>query len=172
MNTKRNLQFLLDKAIEIAENEFKNDVDKAGNPYIIHLNCVMHRTNILMLELGLDEMYSSEDQIKLKIIGVLHDLLEDKDNWTEDMLRAEGFPDDVIAGIVSVTRRKGESYSAFCSRAMENKFGRIVKFADLEDNLNITRLKKVEVTDIDRLNKYLKQWRKFATYLSSLTQGH
>ena len=63
-----------ERAIEIAVSAHKGAVDKGGNPYILHPLTVM-----LSLE-------TAEE----KIVGVLHDVIEDTP-WTFEALRNEGF---------------------------------------------------------------------------------
>ena len=49
----------------------------------------------------------------------------------------------------------------------QNPLATTVKISDLEDNMNIFRLKEITEEDRLRLNKYLKAWRK----LVELTEG-
>ena len=65
---------MLNKAIDIATKAHSGQVDKAGQPYITHPLRVM-------------SMGATDDE---KIVGVLHDVVEDSD-WTFDRLAAEGF---------------------------------------------------------------------------------
>lgn len=88
-----------------------------------------------------------------RIVGVLHDVVEDSD-WTLDGLRAEGFSEAVLAGVDAVTRRGGESYMDFVERAGRDPNGRIVKRADLLDNMDMARLPTVTDKDRERLKKY------------------
>jgi hypothetical protein len=43
---------------------------------------------------------SSPDE---RVVAVLHDVCEDCPGWTLDRLRAEGFPDQIITALDSVT---------------------------------------------------------------------
>ena len=65
----------LARAIEIAASAHRNQVDKGGSPYILHPIRVMMSLN-------------SEDE---KIVGILHDVVEDSDEWNFDRLKEEGF---------------------------------------------------------------------------------
>ena len=58
-----NFEILLNRAIELAKKAHKNQKDKAGKPYIGHCLRVM------------DSLNTPED----KIVGVLHDVIEDTD---------------------------------------------------------------------------------------------
>lgn len=67
-----------------------------------------------------------------------------------------GVPDEIINGVLSVTKREGETYNDFVRRAAENVLGREVKIADLEDNMDIRRLREITENDVARLRKYLR----------------
>lgn len=130
----------LNCAIAIAAEAHASQVDKAGQPYILHSLRVM-------LRLG------SEEE---RIVGVLHDVVEDCPGWTLDRLRQEGFPEPVLVAIESVTKRNGESYEAFVQRAGADPIGRAVKLADLADNMDRTRLAEVTPKDEARLARYAR----------------
>ena len=129
---------MLERAIQIAVKAHSGQKDKGGSPYILH---------------PLRLMMSLTDESE-KIVAVLHDVVEDSD-WTFDALRGEGFSDEIIAALKSVTKAsEEESYDSFIRRAMENEIGRKVKIADLRDNLDVTRIGDLSERDIERINKY------------------
>ena len=129
----------LERAIEIAVSAHKSQVDKGGSPYILHPIRVMMSLN-------------SEDE---KIVGVLHDVVEDSDEWDFERLIKEGFSEQVINALKSVTKSSGnENYKEFIKRARHNKIGRSVKIADIKDNLDIHRLGALQISDLERINKY------------------
>ena len=78
---------MLERAIEIAVEAHKGQVDKGGSPYILHPFRVM-----MSVDLELE-----------KIVAVLHDVVEDS-NWTFEALLAEGFSIEVIEALKSVTK--------------------------------------------------------------------
>ena len=61
--------------------------------------------------------------------------------------------------VLSVTKREGETYDDFVRRAAKNPLGKEVKLADLEDNMDIRRLKEINDEDVNRLQKYLQAWQ-------------
>ena len=131
----------LQRAIEIAATAHgaDNQVDKGGQPYILHPLRVM---------MSLD----TEDEM---IVGVLHDVVEDCQGWDFARLRQEGFSEQVMEAIASVTKTsEDEDYGAFVARAKSNPIGRKVKVADIEDNLDVTRIGNLTEKDMTRLNKY------------------
>lgn len=130
---------MLEKAIRIATNVHKGQLDKGGNPYILHpLRLMLSRNN--------------ETE---RICAVLHDVIEDTD-ITLDYLRDEGFSEEVLSGLVALTRRNDESYDEFISRIINNKVACHVKLDDLFDNMDLTRIEKLSQKDYDRIEKYHK----------------
>ena len=139
-----NTMSTLPRAIEIATEAHKGQFDKAGNEYIGHPLRVM-------------EMGRTEEE---KIVGVLHDLVEDTD-WTFEMLEAEGFAPEIIAALKCITKlSENENYDAFIERVRKNPLATAVKINDLTDNMDIRRLPYLSDKDVKRLKKYLKAYKK------------
>ena len=145
----------LEKAIKIAVEAHTGQVDKGGNPYILHPLRVM---------LSMD----SEEE---RIVGVLHDVVEDCEGWSWERLKEQGCSDKIIEALKSVSKtleeekqfkemddpdEKMEHYLQFIQRAKTNKIGRNVKAADIRDNLDISRIDDITERDINRLNRYKK----------------
>ncbi len=132
----------IERAIAIAAEAHAGQRDKAGQPYVLHCLRVMLRVE-------------TEEE---RIAAVLHDLLEDTDWRREDLLR-EGFPSLVVDAIVALTRQDGESYEAFVRRAGSNPIARRVKLADLEDNMDLSRIPSPSAKDHARIKKYQEAYR-------------
>jgi (p)ppGpp synthase/HD superfamily hydrolase len=133
----------LDRAIRIAVKAHKGQTDKYGNPYILHPMRVMG-------------MGRTDDE---KIVGILHDVVEDTD-WTFEDLRKEGFSERVIAALDCVTKRSDdEDYDEFVARTRTNALAIRVKLNDLTDNMDIRRMGEVKEKDVKRLNKYLRAYK-------------
>lgn len=137
------MENMLLKAIKIAEKYHHDQVDKAGMPYIGHLMRVM-------------EMGKTEYE---KIVGVLHDILEDTEITVDDLHEA-GFDSLVTTAIECLTKKKSEKYDDYIDRIKENKLAVRVKLNDLTDNMDIKRLSEITEKDIIRLQKYLKTYHK------------
>jgi (p)ppGpp synthase/HD superfamily hydrolase len=134
----------LQRAIEIATEAHKGQHDKSGKDYIGHPLRVM-------------EMGKTEDE---KIVGVLHDVVEDSE-WTFEMLEAEGFSEEVMAALRCVTKiSEKESYDDFIERVKKNPLAVSVKINDLTDNMDIRRLPYLSDKDVKRLKKYLKAYKR------------
>lgn len=144
----------LEKAISIATQVHEGQLDKGGNPYILH------PLRVMMALRTTEEM----------IVGVLHDVVEDCEGkgfgW--ELLEGEGFSEEVLEGLRSVTKTPEEdalikslsgkdrinAYLQFVVRAKSNPIGRRVKRADIHDNLNVTRVGALDEKDLQRLNQY------------------
>jgi guanosine-3',5'-bis(diphosphate) 3'-pyrophosphohydrolase len=132
----------LERAIELAVQYHKGQLDKMGQPYILHPLRVMGRCQ----------------GVQAQMVAVMHDLLEDTPVTPEKLL-AEGFTQEVVDGLLGVTRREGETYREFVLRARENPLSRQVKLADLEDNLDLRRLTvPLTLKDHERLERYREAW--------------
>ena len=138
---------LYDLALKIAIKAHEGQKDKSGREYIMHPIRVAERCK----------------SPKAKIVALLHDTIEDTE-VTPASLKEQGFPDEIIDGILSVTKQEGETYEEFVRRAAKNPIGKEVKQADLEDNMDIRRLKEITDEDADRLRKYLSAWQYITNY--------
>lgn len=130
---------MLEKAIEIAVEAHRGQIDKAGKIYILHPMRVMLR--------GADETEM--------ITGILHDVIEDTP-VTLDMLQLEGFSQEILSALDCLTKRKGEPYGAFIDRVLTNPLATQVKLYDMEDNLNRDRIPYPTSKDEARFQKYEK----------------
>lgn len=134
----------LERAIEIATEAHKGQYDKAENDYIGH--------PLRVMDMGKTE--------KEKIVGVLHDVVEDTE-WTFAQLAAEGFSQEVIDALQCVTKlSENENYDDFIERVKKNPLATAVKINDLSDNMDIRRLPYLSDKDVKRLKKYLKAYKK------------
>lgn len=127
----------LEAAIALAVTVHSGQVDKGGEPYILHPLRVM-----LACKTG--------DQ---RIAAVLHDSVED--GGLELSLIRHRFGPDVATAVDHLSRRDGETYPEFIDRCGANGIARAVKLADLADNMDMARLgREPTIEDIRRQWKY------------------
>lgn len=131
------MQELLEKAISLALQAHKGQKDKGGAPYILH---------------SLSVMYAVKGE-EAKIVAVLHDVLEDSP-LTLAELRQEGFSTEVLNALDLVTKKPGQAYEEYIRLISENQLARLVKLADLEDNIKEARLSHIGEDDRNRIAKY------------------
>lgn len=127
----------LERALVIAAQAHQGALDKGGAPYILHPLRLMH------------QMTTTNE----RIVAILHDVVEDSP-WSLDALRAEGFSEDVVSAVDGLTRREGETYDDFITRGSANPLARRVKLADIEDNMDLRRLREIGEKDLERLQRY------------------
>lgn len=128
----------LGKAIRIAEQAHHGQYDWYGKPYICHPIYVM------------EHIHGEE----LKIIAVLHDVVEDTD-WTLEMLKEEGLGEKSAHTLDCLTRRDGEDYEDYIKRVLSDKWACKIKLCDLEHNMDITRNdRSIKESHLKRIAKY------------------
>jgi len=133
----------LARAIQLAATVHLNQVDKSGNPYILHPLHLMHK---LLFDL------------QLATIAVLHDIIEDSiEPISIESLKAEGFSDRVLFAIDVLTHKNQDEYLTVYIKNICTNYDAIrVKRKDLEHNSDITRLKGISAKDLKRIEKYHK----------------
>jgi hypothetical protein len=141
----------IEDAIELAVRAHRGQVDKYHLPYIVHIFGVAAKCRT----------------IEEKIVAFLHDTVEDG-HATLQQLRRLGFSERVIAAVECLSRRKGESYEAFVDRIAPNPLARVVKLADLEDNMDVRRSDRaMKDKDAERMEKYRRAWQRLAALVVS-----
>jgi guanosine-3',5'-bis(diphosphate) 3'-pyrophosphohydrolase len=127
----------IEHAIQIAATAHAGQVDKAGEPYILHPIRVMLRVE------GVHE----------RMAAVLHDVVEDTD-ITLSALAREGFPAPVVEAVAALTKHPGESRMAAAVRASGHPIALVVKLADNAENLNFGRIPNPTEKDFVRMEEY------------------
>lgn len=130
-------QYLLSQAILIATTKHAGQIDKGGNPYILHP---------IRVALSL----STYEEM---IVGVLHDVIEDTDCTYEDLTKL-GFSSEITTALECLTKRPGETKIEAAHRAASNRLACAVKIADVTDNMDLSRIPYPSDSDYERVNKY------------------
>ena len=134
----------LEDAIILATRLHKGQVDKRKEPYILHPLAVM-----------LDGKTDKE-----RIVGVLHDVLEDT-KVTVVKLRTLGYSKEILDALKILTKRPDEkdNYLSFIRRIKEsrNELAHVVKIRDIENNIKPSRFPENPTEkDFARKDKYEK----------------
>lgn len=134
------------KAMIIAFNAHKDQVDKAGVPYIYH-------------PIHLAEQM--EDEISC-ICALLHDVVEDTDITFEDLEKE--FSNEVIDVLKLLTHEDGMEYMDYVKKIKTNKIATKVKLVDLKHNYDKSRInRELTEAEIEKGNIYKEAYE----YLSS-----
>jgi hypothetical protein len=102
-----------------------------------------------------------------QIVGILHDVVEDTP-VTLDMLRKEGFSEEILDALSCVTKNEGEDYGDFINRVITNPLATRIKLYDLEDNMNRDRIPYPTEHDEARFAKYEKYHKVVAAKVKEL----
>lgn len=107
--------------MKLAMKAHEGQTDLDGLPEVLH-----------PITVGL--IYGKTDDEK--IVGLLHDVIEDT-SYTLDDLREQGFSEDVIAALYLLTHTKDMTYDEYLKRIKEsdNQLAIAVKINDLTHNL-------------------------------------
>ena len=132
----------LEQSIEIALNAHAGLTDKAGAPYILH---------------SLRVMFKMQNELEM-ITAVLHDAVEDSLLTIKD-LESYNLPHESIAALSDLTKTDEMNYEQYIDNLKKNPLALKVKIADLEDNMNISRLNKITSEDEKRFKKYHKVYK-------------
>ena len=127
----------LENAITLAVQKHAGQLDKGDQSYILHPLRVM-----LQLQ--------QPDQ---QIVAVLHDILEDTHTTTQD-LQNLGFQTHIIQAIQALTKLPQETRVQAAMRTAQNPLACAVKIADVQDNMNLTRIPNPTARDLARLEEY------------------
>lgn len=109
----------IDIALRIATTAHAGQLDRDGNPVILH-----------PLTVGL--MGKTDEE---KITGFLHDVVEDS-AYTFDYLIKEGIPMEIVNALRLLTHKKGTDYYDYVQSIIEsgNPIALHVKYNDLQHN--------------------------------------
>jgi (p)ppGpp synthase/HD superfamily hydrolase len=134
---------LLEKAIVLAIRAHAGQLDKTGEPYILHPLRLM-----LLME--------TEEEM---ITAVLHDVIEDAE-VTFDDLRSFHLPETIISALELLTHdTAGTSYVDYIAAIKMNPLASRIKLADLAHNMDVRRLPlPLSARDWGRLEKYRRAW--------------
>ena len=144
---------LTQKSLLLINALFKDINDRGGCPYVGHL-------------IRVGDKFVDENK---RIVGYLHDVVEDTDVDGDELVRL-GFLKEIVDSVLVVTKKDGEMYSDFIDRIIESKdvVAIEVKRSDLEDNMDMKRLKTHNQDDYDRLEKYKIAYEKINKFLENI----
>ena len=123
-------------AIEIAADAHRGQRDKAGRPYIEHPLAVMG-------------MLAANDTTG-RVVAVLHDVIEDSEVTSSDLL-ARGIGAEAVAAVEVLTHARGEPDAVYWARVRAHPLALSVKLADLEHNSDPERLAALDAATRRRL---------------------
>lgn len=111
---------------------------------------------------------------QLQTIALLHDIIEDGTDMEYDLLKLIGVSDediridghmmsiyklrklgiddeDVLTAVDCITKRENESYRDYLKRVKVNPLARLVKLADIDDNMSVERLSYLPIEKVQKM---------------------
>ena len=140
-------------ALEIATKAHLGQTDKLGANYIDHPLRV-HRNLLTHPEFQALDTQSKDD---CEVAALLHDVIEDSgtgagsQRFTKEDLLALGFTPRSVELVVLLTRVEGVHKGDYYRAINANPLARLVKWADIADNLNAHRVEELDIEDAERL---------------------
>lgn len=113
---RENSRMQMEAVLALAREAHAGQRDKVGRDYF--------EAHVLPIAAGASLFGETAEQA-----AVLHDVLEDTELTAADLL-ARGVGPEVVAAVESVTRREGETYDGFITRAARHPVGKLVKLVD------------------------------------------
>lgn len=133
----------LASAIAFAADKHRDQFRWNGEPYVLHCLRVMAKMTTPLA----------------RVVAVLHDTLEDTTATADDLRNR--FGGEVTEQVVALTRTgRRLAYNVYIERVSHWATARLVKIADLEDNMDLTQIPGTldQGTQMVRLVKYHRAW--------------
>jgi len=108
---------LLERAIQIAVKAHEGQLNKDGQPFILHPLRLMYRVS----------------EPEEKIVSILHEVLNS--DVTIGQLLEQGFPYSILEALDAITRREKEPYLEYIGRAAQNNLAKNILVKDIHDAL-------------------------------------
>lgn len=140
---------LYSRSLELVTRFFKNKTDKANVNYMSHLFRVSE----------------DFDDIFIKSVALMHDILEDTPVTKNDLLALD-YSNEFVETL-EILENSYDTYTEYIDHLIEshNLVALQVKLKDLLHNMDLTRLAKVTARDIKRSKKYIDAYSKIITKL-------
>ena len=134
-------------AIGFAVKAHQGQLDKAGEPYVLH-----------PLRVGISLLPDYD----AAIAGVLHDVIEDTEASVPELIAAIEPSRETLEALYLLTRAPGDSYEGYIDLIKVHPLARTVKLADLRDNLKADRhlAAIAHGADPDHMNQLIDRYRK------------
>ncbi|MBR4022183.1 MAG: GTP pyrophosphokinase [Ruminococcus sp.] len=139
---------LTQKAMKIAYDAHHGQTDCNGMPYVFHPYHLAEQ---------MDDEYSC-------CVALLHDVAEDTSVTLEDL--AKEFPQEIIEALKLLTHEKGTDYFEYVRKIKDNPLAKKVKLADLEHNMDRSRIVDKSVVSAEKLDYWDMKYGKAKAILT------
>jgi (p)ppGpp synthase/HD superfamily hydrolase len=144
---------LLERAIRLAAKVHKGQVDRFGQPFILHIMRVITHAK-------------DPDE---RLLAAIHDVLERSELTIAD-LREKEMPEHVLVALTHISRVPDEDYDGYIDRVAQNQLATRVKVIDLADKMDLRDVGQLSVADLKRYNKQLAAYERLK-HLSTIIKA-
>lgn len=130
---------MLEKAKQLCKTIYFGQFDRNGDAFYVHL-------------FSLADIFDSEEE---KIVALLMDIFN-KSSYTLDSLAILGFSKRVILALEAINKTKYQTYEEYFNVVKANPIARVVKIAEMTNNLAIDNLNIISKKDRKRREKFLR----------------
>ncbi len=134
---------LMERAIRLATKVHRGQVDRFGQPFILHVLRVVTQAR------------DHEE----RMLAALHDVLERSDLKVSE-LRERGFPEHVLVALTHISRNPQEDYDQYIDRVARDPLATRVKVLDLADKMDLREVGPLSGADLKRYNKQLAAYER------------
>ncbi len=139
---------LTQKAMRIAYQAHHGQIDVNGMPYVFHPYHLAEQ---------MDDEYSC-------CVALLHDVAEDTSVTLADL--AKIFPQEIIDALRFLTHESGTDYFEYVRKIKDNPLAKKVKLADLEHNMDRSRIVDLSLVSPEKLASWDEKYSKAKAILS------
>ena len=133
---------LTHKAMKIAYEAHHGQTDVNGMPYVFHPYHLAEQ---------MDDEYSC-------CVALLHDVAEDTSVTLDDL--AKIFPQEIIDALTLLTHESGTDYFDYVRKIKANPIAKKVKLADLEHNMDRSRIVDLSLVSAEKLANWDEKYGK------------
>ena len=135
---------MLSNMLMFATYKHAGQVDKSGEPYILHPITVMQL------------LYTDDEELQCIALG--HDLLEDTNTTQVELI--QNFTPRIVEGIRALTRFPCQTYSEYMEQVKTNPDAVRVKLCDLQHNMDPSRKYLLPISLKKRYARFHRELRK------------
>ena len=156
-----------------------------GHNYFTHpKHLVLMFYDLVSIEGWVRDSVLIENDIPYGVVELayLHDVVEDTELTHQDIRDifteagyGDFFDEFLDVPLKLITHNKSEDYDSYIGKVMEHPTSALVKMLDLADNMNLLGLGKLEDTELGRVVRYSKYFKRINDkyhYLEKLKKSH
>ena len=129
----------------------------------IHIKFVVIYVLLILVAMEVIGVYFT-DRLEARLVSNFKESVQEKIsllafNVEEEILKERGIRQDIIDAVKFMTHDPSMSYFDYICTIETHPIARIVKICDLENNMDVRRLKSMSDGDLRRIRRYWAAWK-------------